>query len=230
MIALAAALGLLFRPVPTRLVSKKEEKSKSETTAPIANFDEQTSFFNSRNSLRQSVLLTTESKTKPVAGFTGSTVSLGNFNQTLNVKTSENEFVDQPWYERTGQIFLKICKDMADVKLLGQNVKFLFITLCNFFSFNALFITYIYIKIHCQKNNIPEPSHILSIIGITNIPMRLFLGWLADTKVLSAVNLNTICIAVAAISMFIVSHLTTFWSMVGFAIAFASGTGKKFFK
>ncbi len=199
LIALAAGLSLLFKPVPSRLVAQdptpevtKQELAKAGT--PVAKFQSTTSIFQSRNSLtnRQPVIVTLEkpaSKQKPLAAFTGSLVSLSNFNQTLNMQTLEEEFVEQPWYDRTWQIIVKIAKDIVDVKLLGQNVQFLFITLCNFFCFNALFIPYIYAQIHCDRIGLSkdESGLVYQVIGITNIPMRLFLGWFADQGILSAV-------------------------------------------
>lgn len=69
-----------------------------------------------------------------------------------------------------------------------------------------------------------ESAWILSVIGIVNIPMRLFFGFVADRKILTAVNLNTIAIAIASISVWIIGFLTTFPGQIAFGVIFAFGT------
>lgn len=245
-----AIMGALFKPCPTRLVSKNSGAANVQVTnvndtekAPEKavsddkneeNLNKSTtsvSMFQSKNNLTNNkpVYITddlTASQTLNITTFAGSLVSLGNFNQTLNMKTLEEEFVDQPWYERYWEILIKILKDIINVKLLVQNFEFFLITMCNFFCFCALFIPYIYIPKHAAESKLSksEAATILSVIGIVNIPMRFGFGWLADRKIISALNLNTIAIAIAAISIWIIGSFNTFVAQCICGVIFAMGT------
>ena len=66
-------------------------------------------------------------------------------------------------------ISLQILKEMADVKLLKENIGFLFITLSGFFVFAGYFIPFIYIPNRIKELGIDatKGSWVLSIIGET---------------------------------------------------------------
>ena len=61
--------------------------------------------------------------------------------------------------------------------------------------------------------------------GIVNIPARLIFGFLADKRSLSPVNLNTLCVVLATATLWSYAFLTTFYTQIGFAVAFAIGIG-----
>ncbi len=128
-------------------------------------------------------------------------------------------------------ISLQILKEMTDLKLLKENIGFLFITLSGFFVFAGYFIPFIYIPTRVKELNIDPTlgSWVLSIIGIVNIPARLTFGFLADSGKISAVNLNTLCIMVAVLAIGCYGFLKTFVLQCVFSVVFAIGIGKKFF-
>ena len=191
--------------------------------------------FQSNSNLNQKepvfVSASASNKKLNVSTFAGSMVSIGNFNQTLNVATLEEEFQDQPFWQRFYEISVQIVKDIIDVKLLFQNFQLFCLVMCNFFGFAALFVPYIYIPVYCKTNNLTptEISTILSAIGIVNIPYRLLFGAVADRRWISSVNLNTIAIAVASVGCVMIAHLTTFWGTIISGCVFAFGTGKESF-
>lgn len=53
---------------------------------------------------------------------------------------------------------------------------------------------------------------------------RLLFGFLADKKVMTAVNLNTISVAITAASLFSISFLNTFILQAVFCFVYAFGT------
>lgn len=62
--------------------------------------------------------------------------------------------------------------------------------------------------------------------GIVNIPFRMLYGLVADRKIISAINLNTIACLIATIPFFFYWRLTTFYTQAVFSVAFAVGVGK----
>jgi hypothetical protein len=77
----------------------------------------------------------------------------------LNEKTNENPKVP------ASKIIVGIFKEIINVKLLKENVAFLFISLLNFFIFFVYFIPFIYIPVRARELKIPNYPLILSIIG-----------------------------------------------------------------
>jgi hypothetical protein len=53
----------------------------------------------------------------------------------------------------------------------------------------------------------------------------LAFGALADKRMLSPINLNTLAALIGAISLWSFSFLNTFWSQCIFAVLFATGIG-----
>lgn len=68
--------------------------------------------------------------------------------------------------------------------------------------------------------------------GIVNIPVRIFFGFIADRKVITAIDMNTACTLVASLTIFSYYLLTTFWMQACFAVFFAAAIGNStsFFK
>ena len=67
---------------------------------------------------------------------------------------------------------------------------------------------------------------VFSSTGIVNIPARIFFGFVADRKIITAVNLNTMCVLIGSVplfSMFILQK--AYWSQLVFAVVFALGIG-----
>lgn len=120
-------------------------------------------------------------------------------------------------------VTLQILKEMVDIRLLTQNMGFLFITLSGFFVFAGYFIPFIYIPLRITELQIENGSWVLSIIGIINIPARLTFGFLADSGKVTAVNLNTSCIIVAILAMTCYGFLNTFILQCIFSVVFAIG-------
>lgn len=125
--------------------------------------------FQSKNNLTNNlpVFITHEESTNNIniQAFAGSLISIGNFNMTLNMKTLEDEYMDQAWYERLWEIVVKIVKEVTNVKLLTKNFEFFLMTFSNFFAFCGLFIPYIYIPIHTNANNL-TPAQLSTLFMI----------------------------------------------------------------
>lgn len=244
MILQCCITGALMKPCPVRLVAKdpnapeevepEKRKPSIDTTEnkSVKQFQSTASIsmFQSKNSLtnNQPVYIsnTASNKKLNIQTFAGSMVSIGNFNQTLNMKSLEDEFLDQPWYQRFYEITLQILKDIVNVKLLVQNFEFFCLAMCNFFCFLGLFIPYIYIPVHAEKTGLSgsQASFILSIIGIVNIPMRLAFGFIADKKIIPTTDLNTIAISIVFASVWCISLFNTYGLQIAFGVAFAVGT------
>ena len=110
-----------------------------------------------------------------ILSFTGSIVSVGNFNMALNIGENSDD-TEIPWYKRAWAVTMEIAKEISDLKLLTQNMPFLLITLSNFFVFLGYFIPFIYIPLVAKdlikenpelENDLNESrvSFIFSIIG-----------------------------------------------------------------
>ena len=74
-----------------------------------------------------------------------------------------------------------------------------------------------------QQLEIPNPSYLLSIIGIVNIPVRMLFGLVADRKIIAPINLNTMSVMVATAPLFFYFALTTFSTQAIFSVMFAIG-------
>jgi predicted MFS family arabinose efflux permease len=154
-----------------------------------------------------------------VQTYAGSVVSLNASDKSL------------PFHQRNAclRISFGILKEMTDFKLLLQSPGFLLITLSNFFIFLGYFTPFIYVTKVAKENGIEsgKASFLLAIIGITNIPFRMLFGLIADRKLVSAINLNTISVAIATAPLFLYSVLQKeYWSQIVFVIVFAIGMGK----
>jgi predicted MFS family arabinose efflux permease len=117
---------------------------------------------------------------------------------------------------------------MFDFKLLFQNTGFFLITLSNFFIFIGYFTPFLYVnKLAIDAGHKPSASaFLISIIGIVNIPFRMLFGLVADRKIISAVNLNTMCVLISFLSLaFFEVLLKAYWSCVLFSTLFAIGIG-----
>lgn len=133
-----------------------------------------------------------------------------------------------PLHERNAffRIVIGILKEMTDFRLLFQNAGFLGITLSNFFLFTGYFTPFLYITKIAQSHGIskPQASFLISIIGIVNIPARMTFGFVADKKIISAINLNTGSVLVATVPLFLYVVLQHFyWSQILFSVFFAIG-------
>jgi cyanate permease len=138
-----------------------------------------------------------------------------------------------PFYQRHTflRIVVGILKEMTDFRLLFQNVGFLLITLSNFFVFVGYFTPFLYITKISRDNGIAkaQASFLISIIGIVNIPARMLFGFIADRKIISAINLNTFSVFVATVPLFLFIVMQyAYWSQMLFAVLFAIGIGNFF--
>jgi predicted MFS family arabinose efflux permease len=124
------------------------------------------------------------------------------------------------------RISLEILREMSNFKLLKKNKVFLLIVLSNFFCFLGYFTPFIYIiKVPLEYGSTSEQATtLLQIIGIVNIPFRMLFGMIADRKILSAVNLNTLCVSCVTLSLFLFPLLKSEYKyLIGFAVMFAIG-------
>lgn len=145
-----------------------------------------------------------------------------------SVYSLTNQDEDLPCHQRNAcvRITLGILKEMTDFKLLFQNLGFLLITVSNFFLFTGYFAPFLYIVKIATENGIEnaKASFLLSIIGIVNIPFRMLLGYIADRKIVSAVNLNTVSVILVTISLFLFPVLQyKYWSLIIFVVILAIG-------
>lgn len=136
--------------------------------------------------------------------------------------------ISVPFYQRHAflRIVINILKEMTDFRLLCQNVGFLLITISNFFVFTGYFTPFLYITKIARDNGIPsgQASFLISIIGIVNIPARMLFGFIADRKIISAINLNTFSVLVSTVPLFLYIILQhAYWSQILFAVFFAFG-------
>lgn len=251
-VLLCVICGALFKAVPTRLVAtdpdivnatlpEDEKKPNGNSTLAIKEVESgrnsvkkmqsttSISMFQSKNDLNNKPVYVSSStiKAKPnVATFAGSMISIGNFNQTLNMKTLEEEFQEQPKCQRYYEIAIQIGKDVINIKQMFQNFELFCLVLCNFFCFIGLFVPYTYIPVYGAANNLTHSqiSMVLQVIGIVNIPMRLLFGAVADRRWVSSVNLNTFAVTIALASCVMFAHLTTYWGMLISGFMFAFGT------
>jgi uncharacterized membrane protein len=125
------------------------------------------------------------------------------------------------------RISLEILREMSNFKLLKKNKVFLLIVLSNFFCFLGYFTPFIYIiKVPLEYGSTSEQATtLLQIIGIVNIPFRMLFGMIADRKILSAVNLNTLCVSCVTLSLFLFPLLKSEYKyLIGFAVMFAIGS------
>ena len=67
--------------------------------------------------------------------------------------------------ESAGTIILNILKEMADLRLLKENVGFLFVTLSGFFVFAGYFIPFLFIPLRIKELGLEGGAWILSTIG-----------------------------------------------------------------
>ena len=63
-------------------------------------------------------------------------------------------------------------------------------------------------------------------IGIINIPSRIIFGIVADRKIMTAFNINTICFGLCAIINFFYFVLNNFGLQIVYAVVSAIGMGK----
>lgn len=133
-----------------------------------------------------------------------------------------------PFHQRNKflKMALDILKDMANFSLLRENMGFLLITMSNFCLFTGYFIPFIYlVSIAETSAGMSDPTLLLSLIGALNIPFRILFGWIVDVKILSGINLNTLCIFFSAVPFFLYQNYLqyTIWGQYVFTIAFAIG-------
>jgi hypothetical protein len=71
-------------------------------------------------------------------------------------------------------------------------------------------------------------SHIqpIPILGIVNIPARIILGMIADRKIMSAYNLNTLSYVLLAAINLLMFAMQTLELQIIFAVVFGIGAGK----
>ena len=121
---------------------------------------------------------------------------------------------------------IDILKEMSDFKLLVQNGEFFCLTISNFFIFTGYFTPFLYITKIAISNNISkaQASFLISIIGAVNIPVRIIFGFVADQKIITAVNLNTGSVFVSTVPLFFYIIMQYFyWSQILFSVVFAIG-------
>ena len=125
-------------------------------------------------------------------------------------------------------MILGMLKEMTNVKLLGQNWRFLFITLSNLFVFTGYFLPFIFLTDIAKKNLIPNPALIISVIGIVNIPSRVLFGFLADARFVTPITLNTFAVLLGAFPLLCYEQLLQyhFLTQCIFAVLYAISTCK----
>ncbi len=121
-----------------------------------------------------------------------------------------------------------LLKEMVDIKLLGQNWRFLLLTLSNLFIFTGYFLPFIYLKEVADLNGITNASLIISIIGAVNIPSRVIFGFLADARYLTPITLNTLAAFLGALPLILYDCYLqqSFWTQCIFAVLYAISTCK----
>ncbi|RNA31636.1 monocarboxylate transporter 3-like [Brachionus plicatilis] len=133
----------------------------------------------------------------------------------LNENYAETIPKDKP------NILIRILKEITNFSLLKENFAFLLIVSSGFFVFAAYYIPFIYIPIRAQELEIHDYAWVISIAGLANIPNRLILGIFCDKKVMKPVNMNTICLLIAAFCLFCYFYLKTFALQICFGVVFA---------
>ena len=151
---------------------------------------------------------TNDTSAKPLQAFSGSIISLD--------KAHKSDCAQSSSFAR---ISMGILKEMTDFSLLKENRGFLLITLSNLFIFLGYFVPFLYIPEVAREKEIANSSWLLSTIGIVNIPFRMFYGFLADRKVMSATNLNTLAVIICTVPFFIYHFLDSFETQLIFAVA-----------
>lgn len=200
-ILICFGLASLFRPLnPITSSSSSSSKPKS---MPLKNVNEKAE----NNSIVH--------EEKIIQSYIGSVYS-------LNVEKK------LPFYQRNAflRLTVEILTEMTNFKLLRQNFGFLLITLSNFFLFTGYFLPYIYIVRIADAEGMNNPDFLLSVMGITNIPFRMLFGLIADRRIITALNLNTLCVVFATGPFFIYKILLMkhTWGQYLFALSFAIGT------
>ncbi len=124
-----------------------------------------------------------------------------------------------------------LLKEMVNIKLLGQNWRFLFVTLSNLFVFTGYFLPFVYLTKVAEMNGVPNPSFVISIIGAVNIPSRVLFGFLADARYITPITLNTFAVLLGAVPLLCYDYYLQyfFWSQCIFAVAYAISTCKLIF-
>ena len=61
--------------------------------------------------------------------------------------------------------------------------------------------------------------------GIVNIPSRILIGTIADRKIITAVDLNTVFMLLGTIAIGAYYFLTSFWTQIAFAVVYAVAIG-----
>jgi len=213
-------LGSLFRPVNPipKSIKKIEMKNVSvtdENNNNHNNHEDENDGGEEENIYAQKHL----AETKQISTFHGSVLSL---NQT--------SASSQRCYEKSTclTVVVDIVKEMTDLRLLCESTGFLLISLSNWIVFTGYFPVFLYITdIAVKAGHSPSRSAwLLSAIGIVNIPMRMLVGFLADRRIVSAINLNTFSVLICAVSLLSLQFLVTlgsFYALVGFAVLFATG-------
>lgn len=123
-------------------------------------------------------------------------------------------------------MIIGLLKEMVNVKLLGQNWRFLFITLSNLFVFTGYFLPFVFLTKVAELNGIERPSLVISVIGAVNIPSRVMFGFLADARYLTPITLNTMSVLLGAFPLLAYEHYLQhqFWSQCIFAVFYAIST------
>lgn len=116
---------------------------------------------------------------------------------------------------------IKFLKEITNISLIRENKSFACIVVSNFFIFFAYYIPFIYIPVRANDLKIENYTWIISIIGMTNIPIRIFFGFLSDRKFLQAIHMNSFCLLLASVLLFGYFFLHTFELQIVFGFLFA---------
>ncbi|RNA00648.1 monocarboxylate transporter 2 [Brachionus plicatilis] len=152
-------------------------------------------------------------------------VFFGAFLKPLKIdqpKTIEMEnFQDGKIVTRERSGIINLFKEIVNFSLLIENKSYACIAACNFFTFFAYFIPFIYIPIRANDLGIENYSWIIGVIGMANIPIRVLFGFLCDRKFLRAIHMNSFCLLVATILLFGYYYLNDFKLQIIFGLFFA---------
>jgi len=196
-ILICCIFGAFLRPLNPKSTSNKSVELK-----------------NMNKTLQDENELDSTNNFKVVQSFMGSQLSINKKKLPLHQR---NKFL---------RLSIEILKEMTNFKLLTENMSFLLITLSNFILFTGYFLPFLYLIKIADANDIENSSVLISIIGITNIPFRMAFGFIADRRIITPVNLNTLSVAVATVPFFfyelVLQH--DIYRQAVFAFLFAVGT------
>jgi len=141
--------------------------------------------------------------------------------EKINVEIMSGSIVslkkEEEKQKKKENVFLSLFKEMTDFTLLYTNWRFLLITLSNFFVFSGYFLPFLFVAKVAALNGLTNPSFVISIIGIVNIPGRIIFGLLADIPAISPLALNSVSVLIGAFPLLAYEQLLQYQAMTQYA-------------